>query len=270
MIMIKPSVFLYFHFSILLSHHLIFLILLGDVKDEEVAEAAKWLDPYALANRGIFASYLSVGFGLYFILTPLTFYMVRNSLDCSIFFLILKMPYLNKYCSSVNYSSLGFLMPLPSLHFSVYLLNINLTARSTYLLSLSISLSVSLFLTLSLSPFIQVDELNATASQQAMVTGLLSLPWALKIGCGFLSDSFPIGTENPTIYANILNYRESLGALDCLHMGSHVYVCISVWHLSDICDEGSVSTVVYTVGREGVYISYHILDHLPSVRTVQK
>ena len=41
----------------------------------------------------------------------------------------------------------------------------------------------------------KVDNLNATASQQAMVTGLLSLPWALKIGCGFLSDSFPIGTH---------------------------------------------------------------------------
>lgn len=111
MIMIKSSVFLHVYFSIPLSHHLIFLILLGDVKDEEVAEAAKWLDPYALANRGIFASYLSVGFGLYFILTPLTFYMVRNSLDCPIFLKILKIPYLTKYCSSVNYSSLGFLMP---------------------------------------------------------------------------------------------------------------------------------------------------------------
>lgn len=59
---------------------IIFLILSGDQKDEEIAEAAKWLDPYALANRGIFASYLSVGFGLYFILTPLTFYMVRSYL----------------------------------------------------------------------------------------------------------------------------------------------------------------------------------------------
>ena len=48
----------------------------GLSKSEEEDEAAKWLDPYALANRGIFASYLSVGFGLYFILTPLTFYMV--------------------------------------------------------------------------------------------------------------------------------------------------------------------------------------------------
>ena len=42
----------------------------------------------------------------------------------------------------------------------------------------------------------KVDNLNATASQQAMVTGLLSLPWALKIGCGFLSDSFPIGAHS--------------------------------------------------------------------------
>jgi MFS-type transporter involved in bile tolerance (Atg22 family) len=37
-----------------------------------------------------------------------------------------------------------------------------------------------------------VDDLNATATQQAVVNGLLSLPWALKIGCGFLSDAFPI------------------------------------------------------------------------------
>ena len=56
----------------------------GLSKSEEEEEAAKWLDPYALANRGIFASYLSVGFGLYFILTPLTFYMVRIvALECT-------------------------------------------------------------------------------------------------------------------------------------------------------------------------------------------
>eukprot|EP00596_Hydrurales_sp_CCMP1899_P003780 CAMPEP_0119054474 /NCGR_PEP_ID=MMETSP1177-20130426/75087_1 /TAXON_ID=2985 /ORGANISM="Ochromonas sp, Strain CCMP1899" /LENGTH=459 /DNA_ID=CAMNT_0007034711 /DNA_START=124 /DNA_END=1500 /DNA_ORIENTATION=+ len=84
----------------------------GDIKEIEEAEAVKWLNPYALANRGIFASYLSVGFGLYFIVTPLTFYMV--------------------------------------------------------------------------------NDLHATASQQAVVSGLFSLPWALKIACGFLSDSFPI------------------------------------------------------------------------------
>ena len=33
-----------------------------------------------------------------------------------------------------------------------------------------------------------------------MVTGLLSLPWALKIGCGFLSDSFPIGLLNALLF----------------------------------------------------------------------
>ena len=53
------------------------LLTSGVSKTEEEEEADKWLNPYALANRGIFASYLSVGFGLYFILTPLTFYMVR-------------------------------------------------------------------------------------------------------------------------------------------------------------------------------------------------
>ena len=30
-------------------------------------EARKWLDPYNIRNRGIFASYLAVGFGLFFI-----------------------------------------------------------------------------------------------------------------------------------------------------------------------------------------------------------
>ena len=30
-------------------------------------EARKWLDPYNTRNRGIFASYLAVGFGLFFI-----------------------------------------------------------------------------------------------------------------------------------------------------------------------------------------------------------
>ena len=32
------------------------------------------------------------------------------------------------------------------------------------------------------------------------MTGLLSLPWALKIGCGFLSDSFPIGLLNALLF----------------------------------------------------------------------
>ena len=151
MIMTKPSVFLYFYFSILLSHHLVYLILLGDVKDEEVAEAAKWLDPYALANRGIFASYLSVGFGLYFILTPLTFYMVRNSLDCPIFLKILEIPYLTKYCSTVNYSSLRFLMPH---HHSTSLCTSTIsisTSPHTHPSSLSLFLTLSLSLSFSLS-----------------------------------------------------------------------------------------------------------------------
>ena len=45
------------------------------VDDEE---AKRWLNPYAAANRAIFASYLTVGFGLYFLSTPLTFYMVYS------------------------------------------------------------------------------------------------------------------------------------------------------------------------------------------------
>jgi hypothetical protein len=79
---------------------------------DRAAEADQWLNPSSPLNRAIFASYLSVGFGLYFLSTPLTFYLV--------------------------------------------------------------------------------DDLNATASQQAMINGLMSLPWALKIVCGFLSDAFPI------------------------------------------------------------------------------
>ena len=63
-------------------------------------------------NLGIFASYLAVGFGLYFIQTPITFYMV--------------------------------------------------------------------------------DDINASAQQQIIVLGLMSLPWALKLVCGFITDSFPI------------------------------------------------------------------------------
>jgi hypothetical protein len=42
-------------------------------------DAEEWLNPYSSVNRALFASYLSVGFGLYFLSTPLTFYMVRDS-----------------------------------------------------------------------------------------------------------------------------------------------------------------------------------------------
>jgi hypothetical protein len=76
------------------------------------AEALKWLNPYSRSNRGIFASYLAVGIGLFFITTPVAFYMV--------------------------------------------------------------------------------DVINATPAQQSVITGLMALPWALKILCGFLSDSVPI------------------------------------------------------------------------------
>ena len=74
--------------------------------------AAKHLNPYTPANRAIFASYLAVGVGLFFLPTPIAFYMV--------------------------------------------------------------------------------DSLGATPAQQSIITGLMSLPWALKILCGFLSDSTPI------------------------------------------------------------------------------
>ena len=37
-----------------------------------------------------------------------------------------------------------------------------------------------------------VDVLNATPGQQTVINGLMSLPWALKMFCGLLTDSFPI------------------------------------------------------------------------------
>jgi MFS family permease len=42
----------------------------------------EWLDPYAPPNRGIFTSYFAVGFVLYFILTPLIYYLV-DDIDAS-------------------------------------------------------------------------------------------------------------------------------------------------------------------------------------------
>jgi len=75
-------------------------------------ESKKWLNPYAIENIAIFASYLSVGFGLYFIQAPLQYYMV--------------------------------------------------------------------------------NDLNSSPAQQSVVMGLLQLPFALKLFCGFLSDSTPI------------------------------------------------------------------------------
>ena len=77
--------------------------------DNEITEKQ---NIYSKGNIGIAASYLSVGFGLYFIMTPIQFYMV--------------------------------------------------------------------------------DTLDATAGQQSVVIGLLSLPWALKVFFGFITDSLPI------------------------------------------------------------------------------
>lgn len=83
-----------------------------DLAEINESEAEKWLDPYSIQNRCIFASYFAVGIGLFFIQTPIAFYMV--------------------------------------------------------------------------------DTLSASPAQQSVITGLMSLPWALKILCGFLSDSMPI------------------------------------------------------------------------------
>jgi MFS family permease len=48
---------------------------LGDAYNE-------WMDPWSPQNRGIFTSYFAVGFVIYFILTPLVYYLV-NELDTS-------------------------------------------------------------------------------------------------------------------------------------------------------------------------------------------
>lgn len=77
-------------------------------------------DPYSAPNLAIFASYFAVGFCIFFIVPPLTFYMV--------------------------------------------------------------------------------DDLSASAGQQSIVVGLMSLPWALKIFCGFLSDSVPINNQRRKPY----------------------------------------------------------------------
>ena len=42
------------------------------------ADSDEWLNPWAARNRGIFASYLAVGFGIYFIQTPLVYYMASD------------------------------------------------------------------------------------------------------------------------------------------------------------------------------------------------
>jgi MFS-type transporter involved in bile tolerance (Atg22 family) len=40
--------------------------------------------------------------------------------------------------------------------------------------------------------FYMIDDLGATPSEQAIIIGLTYLPWALKVFCGFITDSFPI------------------------------------------------------------------------------
>ena len=76
-------------------------------------DAAEYSNIFSMPNRGIFASYFAVGFAKFFIITPLTYYMVYT--------------------------------------------------------------------------------LDATAGQQSVVIGLTNFAWALKMLCGFLTDSVPIG-----------------------------------------------------------------------------
>ncbi len=40
--------------------------------------------------------------------------------------------------------------------------------------------------------FYMVNDIDASPAQQSVIMGLMSLPWAFKIGCGFLTDAFPI------------------------------------------------------------------------------
>ena len=137
-------------------------------KEDDFEAAAKWLNPYAIENRAIFASYLSVGFGLYFILTPMTFYMV--------------------------------------------------------------------------------NDLSATATQQAVVTGLMSLPWALKIFCGFLSDSVPIyGMRRKpyfiigwVLYAlcNIILAIIKTPSLEILAL--FIFLMTTFFVLSDVCTDAII------------------------------
>ncbi len=55
-----------------------------------------------------------------------------------------------------------------------------------------LAVGVGLFFTSTPISFYMVDTLGATPGQQSVINGLSSLPWALKILCGFLSDSTPI------------------------------------------------------------------------------
>ena len=57
-----------------------------------------------------------------------------------------------------------------------------------------LSVGFGLYFILTPLTFYMVDDLNATASQQTVVNGLLSLPWALKIGasCCHILESYYI------------------------------------------------------------------------------
>lgn len=131
-------------------------------------EARKWLDPYHPCNRGIFASYLAVGFGLYFIQTPIAFYMV--------------------------------------------------------------------------------DSLSATPAQQSVVTGLMALPWAMKIGCGFLSDSTPImGLRRKpyfiigwTIFAICNGILALIGTPDIGILAVLIFLQTLGFVLADVCTDAMI------------------------------
>jgi hypothetical protein len=136
--------------------------------DIDYIEAEKLLDPYAPANIGILASYLSVGFVIYFIQAPLIFYMV--------------------------------------------------------------------------------NELSASPAQQSIVIGLMQLPWGLKIFCGFLSDSLPIGgmRRKPYMIIGWLIFIGCnvglllIGTPDIRMLGLAVFCMTMGFILADMCTDAMV------------------------------
>lgn len=126
------------------------------------------LDPYSPPNRGIFTSYLAVGFGLFFVLTPVTFYMV--------------------------------------------------------------------------------DDLDSSPAQQAVVLGLLGLPWAFKIFFGFITDSFPIRGQRRKPYyfigwgiyvlSNVI--LAMLGEPDIAMIALFIFLMTMGFVQADVCTDAMV------------------------------
>jgi hypothetical protein len=120
-----------------------------------------------------------------------------------------------------------------------------------------------------------VDDLNATAEEQTVISVIMSLPWSFKLAYGFLSDGVPIGglRRKPYFISGWLVYIaanlmlalqgsptvQSLAVLMLLQtMG---YVCSDVMtdtmiverskELEGVSDRGSFQAVGYTVRTAG-------------------